>query len=61
MKIKFRALLTICGDLIENGEMIIDEGNIVEIGTTQSGNADIDLSDCLLMPGFVNTLSLIHI
>ena len=57
MKIKFRALLTICGDLIENGEMVIDEGNIVEIGTTQSGNADTDLSDCLLMPGFVNTHS----
>ena len=57
MKIKFRALLTICGDLIENGEMIIDEGNIVEIGTTQSGNADTDLYDCLLMPVFVNTHS----
>ena len=57
MKIKFRALLTICGDLIENGEMVIDEGNIVEIGTTQSGNADTDLSDCLLMPGFVNMYS----
>ena len=46
-----------CGDLIENGEMVIDEGNIVEIGTTQSGNADTDLSDCLLMPGVVNTHS----
>jgi aminodeoxyfutalosine deaminase len=57
MKIKFRALLTMCGDLIENGEMVIDAGNIVEIRTTQSGNEDIDLSDCLVMPGFVNTHS----
>ncbi len=57
MKIKFRALLTQCGDPVENGELIIDGGNIVEISTTQSGdseNDDADLSDCLLMPGFVN-------
>ena len=46
-----------CGDQIENGEIVINEGNIVEIETTQSGNHDADLSDCLLMPGFVNTHS----
>ncbi len=54
MKIKFRALLTMCGDPVENGELITDGGNIVEISTTQSGKDDVDLSDCLLMPGFVN-------
>lgn len=43
-----------CGDPVENGELIIDGGNIVEISTTQSGKDDVDLSDCLLMPGFVN-------
>jgi aminodeoxyfutalosine deaminase len=54
-KIKFRALLTMCGDPVENGILIIDDGNIVEIAT-QSENEDdaLDLSDCLLMPGFVN-------
>ncbi|MBC8288345.1 MAG: amidohydrolase family protein [Nitrospinae bacterium] len=57
MKIKFRALLTMCGDPVENGELIIDAGNIVEIATTQSGNYDADLSDCLLMPGFINAHS----
>jgi len=57
LKIKFRALLTICGDPVENGELIIDDGKILEI-STQSGNKKtsdaLDLSDCLLMPGFVN-------
>ena len=58
MKIKFRALLTMCGDPVENGELIIDDGNIVEIAT-QSGNDDaaLDLSDYLLMPGFINAHS----
>ena len=55
LKIKFRALLTMCGDPIENGELIVDDGNIVEIATTPSNNEGVlDLSDCLLMPGFVN-------
>jgi aminodeoxyfutalosine deaminase len=56
MKIKFRALLTMCGDLVENGTLIIDDGNIVEI-TKSTGNnddTDLNLSDYLLMPGFVN-------
>ncbi|MZH03325.1 MAG: amidohydrolase family protein [Nitrospinae bacterium] len=58
MKIKFRALLTMCGDPVENGELIIDDGNIVDI-VTQPGNDDdaLDLSDYLLMPGFVNAHS----
>jgi aminodeoxyfutalosine deaminase len=56
LKIKFRALLTMCGEPIENGELIINGSNIAEISTTQSDNDDtmLDLSDCLLMPGFVN-------
>ncbi|MZH46259.1 MAG: amidohydrolase family protein [Nitrospinae bacterium] len=57
-KIKFRALLTMCGEPIENGELVIDEENIVEI-TNQSANDNsvLDLSDYLLMPGFVNAHS----
>lgn len=48
-----------CGDPVENGELIIDDGNIVEISATQSESDDaaLDLTDCLLMPGFVNAHS----
>jgi len=58
VKINFRALLTMCGDPIENGELIIEDGNIVKI-VTQSSNdaAALDLSDYLLMPGFINAHS----
>ncbi len=58
LKIRFRALLTLCGDdPIENGEMIVDAGKIAEISTQCADAKDgdvLDLSDCLLMPGFVN-------
>jgi 5-methylthioadenosine/S-adenosylhomocysteine deaminase len=57
LKIRFRALLALSGDPIENGELIIDDGKIVEISTqfVNGKNGDtLDLSDCLLMPGFVN-------
>ncbi|MBT5027045.1 MAG: amidohydrolase family protein [Nitrospinaceae bacterium] len=55
LKIKFRALLTLAGDSIENGELTIDDGRVVAISTSSTGGVDVlDLSDCLLMPGFVN-------
>ena len=55
LKIKFRALLTMCGDPVENGELIVDAGNVAEISTpSENDAATLDLSDCLLMPGFVN-------
>ena len=57
LKIRFRALLALRGDPIENGELIIAAGHIVEISTqfVNGKNGDtLDLSDCLLMPGFVN-------
>lgn len=61
LKIKFRALLTMCGDPVENGVLTIDGGNIVEIKTQSAGaensqndDAVLDLSDHVLMPGFVN-------
>ena len=55
LKIKFRVLLTQCGEPIENGELIIKEGEIVAISPVE-GEAEetLDLSDHLLMPGFVN-------
>ena len=60
VKLKFRALLTMCGDPVENGELVIDEGKVVEIFDQlgKEKNMDVlDLSDCLLMPGFVNAHS----
>tara|TARA_B100000686_G_C16788982_1_gene977300 strand:+ start:1538 stop:2725 length:1188 start_codon:yes stop_codon:yes gene_type:complete len=57
LKIKFRALLTLCGEPVENGLLIIENGNIREI-SSEALNTNIynvlDLSDHLLMPGFVN-------
>ncbi len=55
LKIKFRVLLTQCGEPIENGELIIEGGEIVTISPVE-GEAEetLDLSDHLLMPGFVN-------
>ncbi len=60
LKIKFRALLTQCGEPIENGELIIENGNILEVFTQESKvktEDTLDLSDHLLMPGFVNAHS----
>ena len=55
LRIKFRALLTMGGDPIENGVLTVDKGAIVEIATQpENAPATLDLSDCLLMPGFVN-------
>jgi aminodeoxyfutalosine deaminase len=55
LKIKFRVLLTQCGEPIENGELIIKEGEIVAISPVErEAEVTLDLSDHLLMPGFVN-------
>ena len=56
IKIKFRALLPIEGEVIENGELLIEQGLIKEIRQTQSPStvACLDLSDHLILPGFVN-------
>ena len=57
LKIKFRALLTMCSEPIENGLLIIENGNILEISSealNPNANNVLDLSDHLLMPGFVN-------
>ena len=58
LKIKFRALLTQCGEPIENGELIIEEGGIVAMSPFEREVEEtLDLSDHLLMPGFVNAHS----
>ena len=55
LKIKFRVLLTQCGEPIENGELIIKEGEIVAISPVkEEADETLDLSGHLLMPGFVN-------
>jgi cytosine/adenosine deaminase-related metal-dependent hydrolase len=56
LKIKFRALLPVEGDVVENGELFIERGFIKEIRPSQSPStaACLDLSDHLIMPGFVN-------
>ncbi|MEK9628101.1 MAG: amidohydrolase family protein [Nitrospinota bacterium] len=60
LKIKFRALLSICGEPIENGELILEDGNILEVCSRVSERKTeetLDLSDQLLMPGFINAHS----
>jgi len=53
IKIKFGHLLTMRGDEIHGGELVVEKGNIESIGQ-DSGKPCIDLSDCLVLPGFVN-------
>lgn len=68
LKIKFKALLPIEGDVVEDGELLIEKGRIVEISRRQAQSSNIerlDLSDHLILPGFVNahchlSLSALH-
>ncbi len=58
LKIKSRVLLTQCGEPIENGELIIEGGEIVAMSPVEvEAEETLDLSDHLLMPGFVNAHS----
>ncbi len=56
LKIKFKALLPIDGEVVENGELLIEQGLIKEIRPAQSSSSTpcLDLSDHLILPGFVN-------
>ncbi|GJL79026.1 MAG: metal-dependent hydrolase [Nitrospinaceae bacterium] len=68
LKIQFKALLPVAGEVIENGELLIEQGRIQEVSRRQTGSSPIDsldLSDHLLVPGFVNahchlSLSALH-
>ncbi|MDH3257787.1 MAG: amidohydrolase family protein [Nitrospinota bacterium] len=56
-RIVFQKLVTMSGDDFENGELIVDQGRIVDVrsGTNESFEGIThDWSDCLILPGFVN-------
>ncbi|MFQ5673058.1 MAG: amidohydrolase family protein [Nitrospinales bacterium] len=53
IKIKFGYLLTMQGEEIRGGELVVETGIIRSLGRV-SGEPSIDLSDCLVLPGFVN-------
>ena len=56
--IRFRALLKMTGETpVENGQLVVERGRIKNIDTNQRGPVEgelVDLSDSLLLPGFVN-------
>ncbi|SVC69951.1 uncharacterized protein METZ01_LOCUS322805, partial [marine metagenome] len=56
--IRFRALLPMTGSApVENGQLIVEQGRIREVISNTSLPVEgelIDLSDCLVFPGFVN-------
>ena len=56
--IRFRALLPMTNSKpLENGQIIIEKGRIQKISSDHSGPIEgelIDLSDYLILPGFVN-------
>ena len=56
-RILFQKLVTMSGDDYENGELVIDQGRIVEVRSEVSesfAGVTHDWSDCLILPGFVN-------
>jgi aminodeoxyfutalosine deaminase len=56
-RILFQKLVAMSGDDYENGELVIDQGRIVEVrsGVSESfAGVTHDWSDCLILPGFVN-------
>jgi cytosine/adenosine deaminase-related metal-dependent hydrolase len=57
IRILFQKLVTMSGDDYEEGEILIDQGRIVDVrsGTNESfEGVTHDWSDCLILPGFVN-------
>jgi len=60
LRINFRVLLTQSGEPIENGELVIENGTILEVSPQISSKkieATLNLTDYLIMPGFVNAHS----
>ena len=56
-RVLFQKLVTMNGDDYEEGEIVIDQGRIVEVrpGVSESfEGVTHDGSDCLILPGFVN-------
>ncbi len=57
LRIQFSALIPMTGDVIENGDLVIHDGLIQSIETRKTQAQEttvIDLSDHLLLPGFIN-------
>ncbi|MFQ5717431.1 MAG: amidohydrolase family protein, partial [Nitrospinales bacterium] len=57
IKIRFGHLLPMRGEEVEDGELIVERGKVKSIGPRSPETFDgltIDLSDCLVLPGFVN-------
>ena len=56
-RILFQKLVSMSGEDYENGELIIEQGRIVEVHSGVSASfagTTHDWSDCLVLPGFVN-------
>jgi aminodeoxyfutalosine deaminase len=56
-RILFQKLVTMSGEDYERGELVIDQGRIVEARSETHGSFEgitHDWSDCLILPGFVN-------
>ncbi len=57
MRIKFRHLIAPTGQGNSNGEMIVENGQIREVLSSPLESFEgetLDLSDCLVLPGFIN-------
>ncbi|MCH8208569.1 MAG: amidohydrolase family protein [Nitrospinae bacterium] len=57
MRIKFRHLIAPTGEGNSNGEMIVENGQIREVLSSPLESFEgetLDLSDCLVLPGFIN-------
>jgi len=60
LRINFGALLTQSGEPIQNGELIIENGTILEVSPQISSKkieTTLNLTEYLIMPGFVNAHS----
>ena len=54
-KISARWVLTMCGELLENGVVEIQQGRILDVRSARAGEDLVELGDVALLPGLVNT------
>jgi cytosine/adenosine deaminase-related metal-dependent hydrolase len=67
-KIRFGALITMRGEPLRGGELVVENGRVRSVAGApgkSAGGSAMNLSDCLLLPGFVNAhchlaLSVLH-
>jgi len=55
--IKGGTVMTMCGETIENGAIVVDNGLITYVGrdTKEKGDNTIDAKGCAIMPGLINS------